>query len=345
MDEKIFMRFQNDGKPMRVGSFSPEEGIVFDSPKDASPLNIAFGLQALLPGRLDPVRLRHDWRDKEFGLDVMAKDAGLLFSGYKGDQEGLPFGVYDLTVEVESYRFKNGEQRVVIGQGKQVEIVLDAEPDTRQVKLLNNYDKATAKLVNNSAMDGQDLEQWLSSKTPREVRKACLLNILTKLAAPPMKDIAKKSLTDRISSVHFADVDRIYAMADPALTSDLDGFVKKDGWVAEGKPKASIHEKMVRDALKRFKTELKGKAFEDFTLASYRQGGRNCLQIVIATPKFPHPMVYTDIDIDLGNPLWDLEGLFVHLGELLDSGRTDHFALHEKLNKGDTKDFVFYQIA
>ena len=242
MDEKIFMRFQNDGKPMRVGSFSPEEGIVFDSPKDASPLNIAFGLQALLPGRLDPVRLRHDWRDKEFGLDVMAKDAGLLFSGYKGDQEGLPFGVYDLTVEVESYRFKNGEQRVVIGQGKQVEIVLDAEPDTRQVKLLNNYDKATAKLVNNSAMDGQDLEQWLSSKTPREVRKACLLNILTKLAAPPMKDIAKKSLTDRISSVHFADVDRIYAMADPALTSDLDGFVKKDGWVAEGKPKASRSE-------------------------------------------------------------------------------------------------------
>ena len=83
-----------------------------------------------------------------------------------------------------------------------------------------------------------------------------------------------------------------------------------------------------------------------FALTSFRQGGRNCLQIVVATPTdgFPDPTLYTDIDIDLGNPLWDLEGLFVHVGELLDSGKTNHFALHGKLDKGDTKDFLYYDL-
>jgi hypothetical protein len=40
----------------------------------------------------------------------------------------------------------------------------------------------------------------------------------------------------------------------------------------------------------------------------------------------------------------DLDGFVVHLGELLDSGRTDHFALHKKLKQGDMEHFVFYRI-
>lgn len=343
MDEKIFLRFENDGKPMKVQSFSAGEGITFDKPKDASPLNFAFGLQSLLPGRLDPVRLRHDWRNKEFNLDLTLQDGGLLLSGFHGDREGLPFGAYDVTVEVESYRFKNSQQRVILKRGAQADLVMNAEPDSRHVELLGNFDAATATLVDASSVDGQKLKDWLGSPVPREPRKACLLNILTKLAAPPMPGVRKKSLTSRFASLHFADVDRVYASADPALKNDLDGFVKKDGWVFEGSPKASIHKKVVTDAVKRFPA-LKGKTITDFDLFSYRQGGRNCLQIVIAAPKFSHPAVFTDVDIDLGNPLWDLEGVLIHLGELLDSGRTDHFDLHDKLNRGDTRDFVFYRI-
>ncbi len=343
MDERILLRFQHGGKPMTAVSFQTNAGIVFDEPKDASPLNVAIGVQSLQPVRLELVRKRHDWRNNEFKLDVVLHDGGLLLSGFKGDRDGLPSGPYDLTVEVESYRFREPTPRVVVRDGKQANAVFDAEPDTRQVVLKNNFDKATAALVNNSSVDGEALVSWLGNKVPREARKACLLNVLTKLAAPPMPKV-KKGLTQRFQSIHFAEVDRIYGVVDPALKSDLDGFVGKEGWVFEGRPKAAVHKKVITDAIARFPVELGGKTEKDFKLESWRQGGRNCLQVVIATPQFAHTQAYAEADIDLGNPLWDLDGLFVHLGELLDSGRTDHFDVHRKLKKGETEDFVFYDV-
>ena len=35
---------------------------------------------------------------------------------------------------------------------------------------------------------------------------------------------------------------------------------------------------------------------------------------------------YADLDLDLGNSLQDLVGFFVHMGELLNPDRTDHFS-------------------
>ena len=69
------------------------------------------------------------------------------------------------------------------------------------------------------------------------------------------------------------------------------------------------------------------------------------MQIVVAEPPagFDDPTVYADIDIDMGNPLWDLEGLIVHLSELLDSGKTDHLALYKKLKDSPAGEFLYYQ--
>ncbi len=340
MDEKILLRFENDREAMKVVFLAADQGVAFHKPKDASPLNIAFGLQALLPGRLDGVRLRHDWRDKQFALDALVHDGGILLSGFNGDREGLPFGTYDITVEVESCKFKNGQRRITLKRGGQAEILLTARKEPG-IALLDNFDPATAALIADSSIDGQALGPWLRSDKPRAARQACLLNILTKLAAPPMPAV-RKGLTSRFTSLHFAEVDRVYAAADPGIATDLENFVKKGGWVREGRPRHPIHQKVVKDTLERFK--LKGKTKDDFTLTSYRQGGRTCLQVVLAIPKFAHPVVYAEVDLDLGNPLWDLDGLFVHLGELLDSGRTDHFDVRDKLDRDATKDFVFYWV-
>jgi hypothetical protein len=69
------------------------------------------------------------------------------------------------------------------------------------------------------------------------------------------------------------------------------------------------------------------------------------LQIVLAGPKdATADTLYADVDIDLGNPLWDAEGLVVHAGELLDSGKTDHFALRSKLTDSPAGEFVYYNV-
>lgn len=100
---------------------------------------------------------------------------------------------------------------------------------------------------------------------------------------------------------------------------------------------------MVTDAIRRF-PELHGKTERDFDLQSYRQDGRTALQIVVAIPRFTHPVVFADIDLDLGNPLWDVEGVLIHLGELLDGGPTDHFRVREKLGSTLPSAFIFFTV-
>jgi hypothetical protein len=339
MDEKIFLRFENGGRRMNVVSFAPKEGIRFDEPQDASPLNVAIGVQPLFPARLHPVRMRHDWRDNEFNLDVTLEGGGLLLSGFEGDREGLPFGPYDLNIEVESYSFRNAQPRIVLNRGERKEVVLQVEPDLRRVKLAGNFDPASQTIIDASEIDGQPLGAWLTSQKPRAARQACLLNVLTKLAAKPAPGTKLPPLNRQVTSLYFADVDRVYALAQPRLADELESLVEEKGWVAEGRPGAPIHARLLNTIPEADR--------DKFDLLSYRQGGRNCLQVVVARakPGFTQPAIFADLDIDLGNPLWDLEGVLIHVGELLDSGRTDHFTLQKKLRAApETGDFVFYDI-
>ncbi len=345
MNESLILRFASSGRQLNVVEFQPSLGLVFDTHPDASPLNVVLGLQPRLPQLLDPVRRRHDWRDREFMLDVRRDGAGIRLSGAGGDPKGLPAGIYDLTVEVESYDFENFSQTVEIPADGQAEVTLHEKADPRLVKLRNSIDPVTAAILDNSrsTLDGQTVRQWLGGAGPRECRKACLLNILAKLRVPPAPAAGLPApLSGLVEFVYFADVDRVYAAVQPDLNDILSRLTDAKLWVKEGRPKAKIHERLL-DSLERLKVDT---ADGKFTLASFRQGGRNCLQIVVATPRkgFSDPTLYADIDIDLGNPLWDLEGVFVHLGELLDSGKTSHFALHDKLDKGETKDFLYYDL-
>jgi hypothetical protein len=339
MNEKLLLRFESGGRQMNISSFRADEGIVFDSGRDASPLNLAIGMQPVFPQLLAPIQQRHDWRRKEFKLDVVTDTGGLCFSGFHGDPEGLPAGVYDVTVQVESYEFRDAEQRSTLGRNAQTVLTLQEEPDRRRVQL-KALDPLLAAVINNakSVVDGRPLDQWIASPAPRAARQACLLNILAKLSVPSDQAGLGEPLLDAIDHIYFADVDRVYAAAKPELADRLERLVSADLWAKEGHPAASIHQRLLDG--------LAASTGQHFTPISYRQGGRNCLQIVIALPPsgFADRMVYADIDIDLGNPLWDLEGLIIHTGELLDPAKTDHLVLHDKLNRGETKAFLCYDI-
>lgn len=346
MDESLLLCFRSEGQPLNVAEFRPDQGIVFERRRDASPLIMALGIQPVWPGLLDPVRRRHDWRDKQFCLDAVKQDGGIRLSGFQGDREGFPPGVYDLTVEIESMRFRDATRRVTVREGRQTQLTLHEKPDRRGIRLRDNIDPQISALIHDprSVIDGQPLPDWLASRQPRAARQACLLNVLAKLRVPPDPPAGfTESLASSLHFLYFADVDRIYAAARPGLAAYLENLVAAGLWVKEGRPVATIHERLLA-SLARFGVDEAAQA--RFALNSFRQGGRNCLQICLASPPedFADPTVYVDIDIDLGNPFWDLEGLFVHLGEFLDPARTDHFALRRALNKGATKDFLCYDV-
>ncbi len=341
--QTLLIQFTSEGAPLPVAEFSKDTGVVFAPHADASPLNIAFGLQAVLPAdALRRVQSRNNWPAGEFKLNVSLDAGGLLISPSDGKGINLPQGVYDVSIEIEGRQFKNSQFRVTLKAGKRTTVTLDEIPDRRKIRLVGTMDDQTASVVNaaKSQVDGMGLAAWLANKTPRASRKACLLNMLAKLRTPPKG--LKAPLLSSFEYIYYAEVDRIYAAAAPALVDRVQSLVDKQQWVAEGEPIAAIHARL-KDSLVNLGISKSDAA--RFGLSSFRQGGRNSLQICFATPPagFPDPTVYTDVDIDLGNPLWDLEGLFVHIGELLDPSRTDHIALFPKLKDSDAKDFLYYE--
>jgi hypothetical protein len=65
---------------------------------------------------------------------------------------------------------------------------------------------------------------------------------------------------------------------------------------------------------------------------------------VIATPTASFGHMFADIDLDLGNPLQDVAGLVVHVGELMDGQPTNHLDLRKKLGKGRAKPYLCYTV-
>ncbi|MGH9855227.1 MAG: hypothetical protein ACREBD_35790, partial [Blastocatellia bacterium] len=86
---------------------------------------------------------------------------------------------------------------------------------------------------------------------------------------------------------------------------------------------------------------------DKFRLHSFRQQGKNSLQVIVAVPPGGGAArrFYAEFDIDLGNPAQDLEGFFIHLGELLAPGKTDHLKLRDKLAKDQTvREFLYHRV-
>ena len=53
---------------------------------------------------------------------------------------------------------------------------------------------------------------------------------------------------------------------------------------------------------------------------------------------------YAEFDLDFGNPLQDLVGFFVHVGELLDGKPTNHLDMRKPLAKTKAAQFLDHAV-
>jgi hypothetical protein len=216
-----------------------------------------------------------------------------------------------------------------------------ADSRTIAVKAFDTFDPQILAVLRapGSSLDGQPIEGWLSSRETRPNRKACLLNLMAKLRTVP--DPAAPLITD-VRNVFFAATERVYGQVNANLLARLQALADdpKKPFYAEGDPVSATHRKL----LDHIEAHGWGKR-EDYTLQSFRQEGRTCMQVVIASPRVATDPFCADFDIDLGDPLQDVDGFLVHMGELAFGGDTDHLELHDALAKGAMKDFVYYTVA
>jgi len=148
-------------------------------------------------------------------------------------------------------------------------------------------------------------------------------------------------LIQQVDSVFFCGTERVYARVQPELFERLGDLADdpENPFYAEGTPTSPTHLKL----LAAIEQHGLGKA-TDYSLFSFRQEGKPSMQIVVAAPSVSTSPFCADLDIDLGNPLQDLQGFAIHMGELIGGDATDHLDLHDKLAKGTTKKYLYYSV-
>jgi hypothetical protein len=156
-----------------------------------------------------------------------------------------------------------------------------------------------------------------------------VLNILAKLRTPIQ---GKPPLAAGVTRLIFADVDRIYAQLEPKFAARVmfpDSGFRED---------AVIHTTHLR-LLKKIP------GGDAYNLHSVREHiPQISMQLAIAVPDDGALPQYADVDIDLGNPFTTPLGFIIHVGELIDPGKTDHIALRKSLADSGSSDFVYYRV-
>lgn len=331
MNERIIVRLTESGRHLPINSLSTE-GVMLRNETDATPRGLLFEFDADSPVtkfRMDRVRTLRDWRFGEFKLDIHLIDGNLVFTGV--DSRSLPAGRYWFRLRIADLKLPKAKIFIQIDEDGQVTQELAVQKDKRDVELIGrvtDFDSELKRILEHSSsrLDGSAASDWLSDRRPRAARKACVLNLLAKLRTAPT---VSNSLITNVQHIFFADVDRVYGRVDREFYLRIDELARDSNkpFFDEGSPKSAGHRRLL-DRIKRFEGQV-----EDYELRSFRQEGKNSMQTVIAIPPDPTRNFYADLDIDLGNPLQDVVGFVIHLGELINPGKTDHLALREKLGK------------
>jgi hypothetical protein len=342
--ERVRFQLVEDGRRLPIVRLDPQEGVTLEGETDALPRGLTFRFWAANPimqYRMRRVAQLRDWPPGTFRANLRLDAGDLVLEGT--DPEALPSGAVRVQLCIADLVTPDMPLNVEIAEGAETVVAVRVRPDPRRIELTGpvaTFDPEIARVLldADSILDGQVCADWLEAPTVRPRRKACLLNLLAKLRATPAPT-PRLPLIRTVRSVFFADTDRIAVRADPEMHDVLERLARDPNkpFYAEGTPAARVHFRVLARA---------GVDPERFTLHSFRQEGRPSLQAVVAVPRDADSRqgVFADVDLDLGNPLQDVAGALIHFGEVVTPGRTDHFRLFARLNRGATKDFLHYRV-
>jgi hypothetical protein len=278
------------------------------------------------------VQQRLDWvRPRRFEVKAAREGRCLRIEGV--DAEALPPGSYEIKVRVGGLRLEPSAKLIRIPEGGSVRLRLrekQAKLSLRLNRTVEEFDVQSRRIVENSKLDCTSALDWLEHGKHRDRRKACLLNILAKLAAAPTP---RNALNRFVDHVFLAEMDRIYCAVSPEFHTLVRRTFGADSVVHPS------HQRL----LSRIPSS-DGRDGDGYRLRSYREPSASSLQIVVAEPAGGNGAHYADMDIDRGNPGWDLRSFLIHVGELLDPRKTNHLKLRGRLAKGATADFVYYDV-
>jgi hypothetical protein len=338
MNEFIEIRFRRKGKPFPLKR-QVDGGIEFDEP-DPIERTVGVNFDAASPAtreRMNSIRRVQGWDPGQFKLNVAVEDGALVLRGVNA--HALPEGLYKLKVEIEEARTPRKFAVANVEHDGHDKVDIDVELDERGVRVdLDECDDGIRQLLDRSIIDDVAAVTWLEDGGRRPTRQACLLNLLASLRTRPT---ARSPLVHLVHDVYYVANDRVYAKVDRSLVDTLQALADDPAkpFYAEGTPRAAVHGRLLSGLPE--PPEIRTRFT---TLSSFRGEGRPSMQAVVAIPPPDLPHTYAEFDLDLGNPLQDVLGFFVHMGELLDGKPTNHLDMRKVLAKAKASDFLYYTV-
>jgi hypothetical protein len=341
MDEYIELRFRKNDQRFKVRGLN-QAGIEFD---ERDPIRRAIGVglthrNEVTRLRLDNIRRTLGWLPGQFDLKASVEDGSLILRGF--NRHALPEGFYKVRLQVEEVQSAGGWVNLTVPHDGSAVADIDLSMDDRTVAVdLAGCDAQIAAVLGRSTIDGVPAVDWAQDQACRASRKACLLNLLATLRVRPR---ANDNLIDLVDRVFHVANDRIYARVDKAFLPTLRNLSQDNTkpFYEEGTPHAAIHQQMF--ALIEEPPEILAQFHDLRSFRAEASPGKPSMQIVVAVAPASLPYTYAEFDLDLGNPLQDVLGFFVHMGELLAGKCTNHLDLRKKLQQTSAADFLYYSV-
>lgn|GEM_PF-1830681 len=341
LNERILVGIERDGVSVPVtkvrfgGGTLHERGVELGGESSAWPRGVAMNLRpddAATKAAVERVQRRLDWfSPRRFQFAFAREEERLSLSGV--DPEALPAGRYRFQLRLGGMRMSPSTSRIRIPRDGAAHVTMSEKRAGQWLRLNRppaEFDEESLRILKNrrSRLDGRPALEWLTEGRHRDRRKACLLNLLAKLAALPAPG---RAFQRGVESVFFAEADRIYIRVKPELLNQ----VRRSPLFARDAVVSATHEKLF--------SRIPG-GEDGYSLQSYREGARPSMQMTFAVPRDGTGSHYADVDVDLGSPNWDLVSFAIHLGELVNPARTNHFKLRSAIQRQTGGDFTYYDL-